>query len=243
MANQTQKIEEHTLKILKIVDESPSVKVFRVSLPTDAGIEFYAGQFFMVSFVEDSKIKDSRAYSIASSPMNKEYLEIALNRVGPFTIKLFQMAEGNLLKFKGPYGKFYFNEDLKNSLVLIGAGTGITPLMSLIRYCNDKKLINKVKFLYSVKTPSDIIYKNDLNKIKITNKNFDYAVTITRAEESHNWHGRKGRIDLEFLRENIDDIEGSVYYLCGSKEFVNSIIEMLESLGANKANIKTDIWG
>jgi ferredoxin-NADP reductase len=240
---QTQQVQEHVLRISKIIDETPSVKVFRMELPENANIDFYPGQFFMVSFVDDPEIKVSRAYSIASSPLNKKYLEIGLDKVGPFTTKLFSMKEGDLLKFKGPYGKFYFNEEMKNNLVLIAGGTGITPLMGIIRYCNDKKLHNKIKFIYSVKTAHDIMYRHDLEKIKNENKNFDYVVTVTRPNAEHNWKGRIGRIDIEFLKQNIEDIESSIYFLCGPKDFVHSIIEMLENSGVKKEKVKTDIWG
>ena len=240
---QSQQIQEYVLKISEIIDETPSVKAFRVEFPENANINFYPGQFFMVSFVDDPEIKTARAYSIASSPMQKGYLEIALNKVGPFTTKLFHAKPGDLLKFKGPYGKFFFNEEMKNNLVLIAGGTGITPLIGIIRYCTDKKLSNKIKFIYSVRTPDEIIYRDELEKIKKLNKNFDYAVTITRAEEKHDWKGISGRIDLELLKENIEDIEGSIYYLCGPKEFVDNIILMLQNLGVKKEQIKTDIWG
>ena len=237
-----QQIQEHILKISRIIDETPSVKAFRVDLPEGADIDFCPGQFFMVSFVDDAEIKTTRAYSIASSPLNNNYLEIALNRVGPFTTKLFSMKEGDLLKFKGPYGKVYFNEEIKNNIVLIAGGTGITPLIGIIRYCTDKNLSNKIKLIYSVKTPQDIIYKDDLEKIKNKNKNFDYVATVTRDGDS-GWKGAKGRINLNLLKENIEDVNGSICFLCGSKEFVHSIIEMLESLGVKKEQIKTDIWG
>ena len=239
----TQQIQEHILRISEIIDETPSVKVFRVDLPEDINIDFYPGQFFMVSFVDDVEIKTSRAYSIASSPLNKKYLEIGLDKVGPFTTKLFAMKEGDLLKFKGPYGKFYFNEYMKNNLVLIAGGTGITPLMGIIRYCYDKKLSNKIKFFYSVRTPHDIIYRDELEKIKKSNKNFDYVITVTRPNAEHNWKGRIERIDMDLLKQNIEDVENSIYFLCGPKGFVHSLIEMLESLGVKKEQIKTDIWG
>ena len=238
---QTQQIQENVLKISEVIDETPLVKIFRVELPEDIDTNFYPGQFFMVSFVDDTEIKTGRAYSIASSPLKKSYLEIALNKVGPFTTKLFQMKEGDLLKFKGPYGKFYFNEEMKNDLVLVAGGTGITPLIGIIRYCNDKKLNNKIRFIYSVKTPEEIIYRDELEKIKGSNANFDYVVTITRAENS--WRGKKGRVDLDLLKENIENVENCLYYLCGPKEFVDGIILMLQSLGAKKEQIKTDVWG
>ncbi len=238
-----QQVQEHILKIKEISDETPTVKSFKLELPINSNVDFYPGQFFMVSFVDDPEIKTARAYSIASSPMQKDYLEIALNKVAAFTVKMFQLKVGDLLKFKGPYGKFYFNEEMKNNLVLIAGGTGITPLIGIMRYCTDKKLSNKIKFIYSVRIPDEIIYKNELEKIKNLNKNFDYAVTITRSEENHNWNGRKGRIDLELLKNNIEDVENSIYYLCGPKEFVENIVSMLQSIGVKKEQIKTDVWG
>lgn len=239
---QLQQIKEFASKVIEIADETPTVKSFKIELP-DSSLSFYPGQFFMVSFQDDAEIKTARAYSIASSPMEKKYLEIALNKVGPFTTKMFQLKPGDLLKFKGPYGKFYFSEDIKNNLVLIAGGTGITPLIGIIRYCTDKCLSNKIRFIYSVRTPDEIIYKSELEKLKKINENFDYVVTITRAEDSHNWNSKKGRINLELLKESINDIENSLYFLCGPKEFVDSVISMLQSLGAKREQIKTDVWG
>ncbi len=240
----SQQVKEYILKISKIIDETRSVKAFRLGLPKGANISFYPGQFFMVSFV-DSEIKASRAYSIASSPANKKYIEIALNNAGGFTAKLFSMKKGGLLKFKGPYGKFYFNEEtkkIKSNLVLIAGGTGITALMSIIRYCNDKRLSNKIRLFYSVKTSSDIIYKKELDGIKKLNKNFDYIAAITR-EDSKNWKGRKGRIDSGLLKDNIMNIKENTYYSCGPNEFVHYITAMLIDLGIKKEQINANIWG
>ena len=232
-------IQEHKLKIIKIIDESPEVKTFRVQVP-NKDISFYAGQFFMVRF-EDS-IKMHRAYSIASSPEQKNYLDITMNLVAEFTHKLWKAEIGDILIFKGPYGKFFFAEEMKKNLVLIGGGLGITPLMSIIRLCMDKKLKNKIKLIYSARTPVDIVYHEEIKQQKNQNPNMDYVVTITRPQQEYNWQGRTGRIDLNLLKQNIEDID-SLYFLCGSLIFVKSIIAMLESLGIKKEQIKTDIWG
>jgi len=232
---------EHKLKIIEIIDEVPETKTYRVQIPNGNEITFYPGQFFMIRFEDDKTFQ--RAYSIASSPTQKNHIDITMDLVGKFTKKLWETKVNDYLIFKGPFGKFYFNEDMKNNLVLIGGGLGITPLMSIIRYCDDKKLQNKINFLYSVKTPKHILYNEELKKIKEQNPNFKYTVTITRPSEEQNWEGRTGRIDIDLLKQNIDDVENSLYYLCGPLEFVKSAIAMLESLGATKEQIKTDIWG
>ena len=237
---QPQQVKEFVSKVMKIADETPTVKSFKME-QLDAGLDFYPGQFFMVSFPNDAEIKTSRAYSISSSPMEKKYLEIALNKVGPFTAKMFQLKPGDSLKFKGPYGKFYFDESIKNNIVLIAGGTGITPLICIARHCTDKKLSNKIKFIYSVRTPDEIIYKNELEKIKNSNKNFDYVVTVTREEENQSWKGERGRIDLILLEESIENASENVYFLCGPNEFVHDIVGLLEAIGVKKEQIKTDV--
>lgn len=238
-----QQVQEHILRISEIRDETPTVKSFKVSLPENFDIDFLPGQFFMVSFPNDPQLKIARAYSIASSPMEKGYLEIALNKIGAFTTKMFDLKEGDLLKFKGPYGKFYFNENIKNDIILVAGGTGIAPLIGIIRYCTDKKLGNKIKLFYSVKNPEEIIFHDEIKKLKEKNSRFDYLITITRPEDHHIWDGKRGRIEQNLLEENIENISESVYFLCGSKEFVDDIIAMLQNIGVKREQIKTDVWG
>ena len=177
------KIEEYKLKIIKIIDECPEVKTFRVEILEGSDIVFKPGQFFMVRF-EDSKVFH-RAYSISSSPTQKDFMEITMDLVGEFTTKLFKSKVGDNLIFKVPYGKFYFTEQMKNNLVLIGGGLGITPLRSIIRYCTDKKLSNKINFIYSVRTPENIVYKEEFKKFKEENPNCNLTLTMTRPEPKH----------------------------------------------------------
>jgi len=235
-----QTIQEYKLKLIEIIDEAPDTKTFRVEIPSGIDIDFFPGQFFMVRFEDDKTFQ--RAYSIASSPTQKTHIDITMDLVHKFTHKLWETKVNDYLIFKGPYGKFYFNEEMNNNLILIGGGLGITPLMSIIRYCNDKKLQNKINFIYSVKTPEHIVYNEEFKKIKDENKNFDYIVTVTRPNDAK-WNGRTGRIDIDLLKQNIDNIENSLYYLCGPLEFIKAKIAMLESLGVKKEQIKTDIWG
>lgn len=235
-----QTIQDNKLKIIEIIDETLDTKTFRVEIPPGKNIPFFPGQFFMVRFDDPTF---HRAYSIASSPTQKNHIDITMDLVGEFTHKLWETKVGDYLIFKGPYGKFYFSEEMNNDLILIGGGLGITPLMSIITYCNDKKLQNKINLIYSVKTPKHIVYNEEIKKIKDENKNFDYIITVTRPNNGDNWDGRTGRIDEDLLKENIKDIQNSLYFICGPLKFIKSTIAMLESLSVKKDQIKTDIWG
>lgn len=234
--------QEHIVKILEVVQETPKIRLLRVERP--AGVEFFAGQFFMVSLIDDPEVKLGRAYSVASSPENKKHIEIGFDKIGLFTAKLFELKVGDTLKFKGPYGKFFFDESFAGEIVLIGAGTGVTPLMSIARQCANKKLPNTVKLLYSVRVPEEIAYAKELAEIKKHRPHFHYEATITRLEESsQKWDGKVGRIDEALLKNTIHHRHNCLVFICGAKEFVVSMIEILQKIGVSKEHIKTDVWG
>jgi len=177
-------IQEHIVVIKEVVQDTPQVRLLRVSRP--AGWDFLCGQFFMVSLADDPHTRVARAYSAASSPLEEEYIEIGFDKVGVLTTRLFGLKAGDALRFKGPYGKFFFDDPSEEDIVLIGAGTGITPLMSIARYCAEKPLPNA---------------------------------------------------------ELVANPDNSVAFICGPKEFVFSVIGMLERIGVGKERIKTDVWG
>jgi len=233
--------KEHVVKILEVLQETPKIRLLRVERPK--GIGFLAGQFFMVS-LHNSDAKIARAYSLSSSPSNENYLEIGFDKVGELTTKLFELNVGDKLKFKGPYGKFFFDEHTASEVILIGAGTGIAPLMSIIRQCGDKKLKNTIKLIYSVRVPEEIAYRKELEERKKHNPHLDYIVTVTRPEDTiYEWNGRLGRIDEELLKKTIVHPAKSIVFICGAKEFVFGMIEFLQKIGVSKEQIKTDVWG
>src|SRR3989344_4312135 len=191
-------VKEYDMRLLEVIQETTDVKIFRFEHPKDSDFRFYPGQFMMASFIGDPEIKYGRAYSIASSPENRKFLEFALDKVAKFTEKMFALEPGAVMKFKGRYGKFYFSEEMKDDIVLIAGGTGITPLIGIMRYCADRKLGNKLKLIYSVKHPESIVYRREFENLKNKNRNFEHVVTITRPEPGENWKGHTGRIDADF---------------------------------------------
>jgi len=190
---------KYKLKIKEIIDEAPNVKTFRMDLEGKA-IDFMPGQYFMISLEDD---KTRKPYSIASSPTDKEYIEITFNLVGEFTKKLFQLKEGNSLILEGPYGRMVFEEDSGKNIVLIAGGLGVVPLRSMIRYCKGKKLDNQITLIYSSKNEEDFIFRKEIEASGI-----EFISRITSD---------KGRIDRELLKKYAG--EDKVFYICGSLNF------------------------
>ena len=232
-------ITQFNSKILEIIEEAPEVKTIVLECPQD--FTFIAGQFIMLSFPGE---KLAKAYSIASSPFKKGKIELTI-RIEQYpeeelpkhlTPRLGNIGEGAELTIKGPYGKFTLDET-KDNLCFLAAGTGIAPLMSMIRYCLDKNLKKNITLINSNKTPEHIIYKEELAAIK--NK-IQMIQTITRSAGNHNHHN--GRIDKPLLESSIKNKE-AMFYICGPNEMVKQAKQTLQELMIPQEQVHVELWG
>jgi NAD(P)H-flavin reductase len=217
-------------KVIKIIDESENIK--SVILEKPENFNYLPGSFAMISVnVNDGFIK--RAFSFSSSPTeNNLKITIKLNQEGVFTPYIFnQLKINDIIQIKGPYGKMTFNDE-ENNIILIAAGTGFAPMRSIIKYCHDKKLKNKLYLYYSTKTKNEILFKKDLNDFK-NNDLFNLNIHLTQEENNEFKFGRIKNEEI-FLNEN------SLYYICGHKKFVLEITKFLKNKNIN--NIKIEAW-
>ena len=239
-------------RIVEIIPQTHDTAVFRFSVPDN--FDYYAGQFVMLRVdmkeANGFKIRDNknpsqiRAFSIASTPTQKGYVETAIKAEedGFVSVYMNKVAEvGDAIKVSGPYGKFYFKEDMGDEVVLLGAGSGITPLIGILRYIAAKNLQTKAMLVYSNKTPQDIVYKKDLEDLSKT-PNIKIVNTITRSKEEHKWEGETGRISEELIKKNVPDITKPLYYICGSPEFSHTMESMLVKMGVPNGRVHKENW-
>ncbi len=229
-------------KITKVIQETPDTKTFRIGLGEP--LDFLPGQFVMAGLeldVDGEKKMIKRAYSIASSP-EKDYVEITFNLYpqGQFSPHLYKLKEGDSLFIEGPYGNFFFKEDIGRNIVFIGAGAGLTPLMCIIRHIIDRNLPIKFTLIYSVKKPENVIYKQELLDLE-RNKKLEFNLTITRPDGTE-WTGRTGRINKEMIKELVKDLNGQNFYMCGPPEMIEGTVKILEELGVDKERINREQW-
>lgn len=237
------------MKITTIKQETPDAKTFRFENIGQERMNFKPGQFAMVHDIEvveqGQKKKVNRAYSIASSPLNK-YIELVIKAEphGLASLKwINEVKVGEQYEVKGPFGKFLYSEEMKGDVVLIGAGSGIAPLRSIAHYITEKKLPIKIHLLYSNKTQQDIIMKDEFLALEEDHNNFEVEFTLTREPENSDWEGHRGRIDYEFLEDCIGFLEDKLYYLCGPKEFVTTMEMLLKEHNVPAEKIKKEIYG
>lgn len=218
--------ETHNVKCLKIKPEKPII--------------FKPGQFIMVNhktIKDGNSIEIKRAYSIASSPLNKNYIELAfdIKEKGIVSPYLYLLKIKDSIDISEPNGFFTFDDNMKEDIILIGAGTGITPLIGISRYITERKLPNNITLIYCCKTKHDIIYYNEIKAMK--NKRFNYHITLT---QDNDWSGLKGRIDSNILKSIIKDFNNKLFFICGPPRMVLDTSKLLQQLGVSKEKIKIE---
>lgn len=230
------------MEVEKVFQETPDTKTLRIKLSKP--MNFVSGQFVMAGLnMEESGLEKlvKRAFSIASSPLQKDFIDLTFNLYpeGKLSPCMYRLKEGGSVYIEGPYGKFNFKEADGMDLVFLGAGTGITPLMSMIRFMEGKKIPNKKTLIYSVKRPENIVYHKEL--AEMGNNGLNLLLTITRPE-GNGWNGHTGRIDRDMIKNSVINLENSVFYMCGPPEMIEGTVKILEELGVPKERINREQW-
>ncbi len=222
------------LKLLNKIKETEDTISLRFS--KNDNFHFKPGQF-LTFILKDSEGELRRPYSISTSPNDKE-LEITIKKIfnGRATKILFNdVKEGDTLEALGPYGLFAYDNENVKKIVHIAAGSGIAPIRSIIRYIVRNKPEIKQTLLYSNKTPDEIIFKKELEKLPI-----ECVFTVTRYEVGE-WVGLIGRFNKETLKNYI--WENTLYFICGPPLFVDSMASMLKELNVDAKAIRTERYG
>jgi ferredoxin-NADP reductase len=182
-----------------------------------------------------------RCYSICSSPLRTDYVEITPKRSKDGYASDFlneRAMPGLVIPASGPAGQFYFDEAVHNDIVLIAAGSGITPMIAMLRYIEERGLSVPVTLLYSVRTSRDIIFEREL--LRLTRSLAQFRLVFTLSAADADWKGHKGRLTKEFLVERIVDFRSSTFFLCGPAGFMQHASELLKEQGVSADRIKQE---
>jgi len=229
--------------IIKSIDrQTKDVKVFKLTPVVAEKLSFKPGMFISLGFEHDGKKFGPKPYSVSSSPLAADHLEITVKKVGDFTQALFRLEEGAKVTVQGPMGKFVLDEPVPKNLVLLAAGTGIAPLLSILRYAQDSGKAGKITLFYSCKTQNCILHKDEIDH-RAQKDDFTVINTLTREPEGSNWQGHSGRICEEMLKRHLHDAKNAHCYICGPAAFVKDVEQTLKDAGVPVANIKKEQWG
>ncbi|GAA5208971.1 ferredoxin reductase [Microbacterium kyungheense] len=230
-------------RVVEVADATPSARVLRVTVPGWAGSE--AGQHVDIRLTAEDGYQAVRSYSLGSYGAS-ETIELAVDEipegeVSPYLVR--DVRPGDELEVKGPLGGYFvWRPGGADPVQLIAGGSGVVPLVAIARAAKDAGAAASLRLLYSVRTPTDAIYRDELNGSAADG---GVAVTwrYTRAAPD-GWEGAVGRIDAEALRAAAwPPDRRPIVYVCGPTGFVEHVADALVELGHAPERIKTERFG
>jgi len=232
------------LKVSEIIEETPSTKTLRMVSESGYLPPFQAGQYVNL-FVEAQGVRSSRPYSIASAPTQRAYYDLTVKAVPDGFVSLYLLEEvkpGDRLSSTGPAGGFFHNPlSHSNEVVYLAGGSGITPMMSMIRELTDRGLDRQVHLFYGSRMPEDIIYREELERLAEAHDNFKLDFVISEPEEGY--RGLTGFIDANLLQDRLGDLRKKTFFLCGPEAMYKFCQKELEGLGLRRKQIRVEVYG
>jgi ferredoxin-NADP reductase len=222
-----------TVTVTNIKDETSNAKTFRFAL--DHPSAHRAGQHYVLRLTAPDGYTASRSYSVASPPDGTNEFELTIERLEEGEVSTFMhdaVEVGDELEVRGPIGGFFvWNAD--TPALLVGGGSGVVPLMAMLRLARREQRSHLVKLLVSVRTPADLYYADEL-------PGPETAVIYTREAPSPSPRaaGRLTRDDLAPLVQS--DATG---FVCGSSAFADAAGMLLMKLGVGADRIRIERFG
>lgn len=229
----------------QIVQQTPSIKSFflRLSKP----FAHIAGQHVDVRLTAPDGYSAMRSYSIASSAISSPTIELAIERLPDGEVSSFfhdVAAIGDEIELRGPLGgHFLWPEPAADAVLLIGAGSGLVPLMAMIRQRGLSPAV-PTALLLSARTAADVLFSEELHSIEISDAAFVLALAITREEPIRATDFAR-RIDYVMVQEIVARLhrKPKQVFVCGSNSFVNTAVEGALLAGLEASIIKTERYG
>ena len=229
--------------------ETPHAKSITLDVPHWTGHR--AGQHVDVRLTADDGYQVERSYSIASAPAEAPRVTLTVERlddgeVSPYLVD--ELRVGDKLELRGPIGGYFVWEaNSGDPLLLVAGGSGIVPLMAMLRQRAAVGSTVPARLLYSSRAYDEIIYRDELDHLVITGTTtgtmLEVAHTLTRMQPP-GWTGYHRRIDREMLRDVAWPVEQRpLAFVCGPTPFVETAAASLVALGYVPARIKTERFG
>lgn len=231
-------------EVVEVVPETPRTKSLVLDVPDWEGHK--AGQHVDVRLTAPDGYQTQRSYSIASAPED-ERLVLTVDRlddgeVSPYLTDVLMAADK--LELRGPIGGYFTWEEGDGSpLLLVGGGSGVVPLMAMIRHRAAVGSDVPCRLLYSSRSYEEIIYRKELENLAAADGSLEVIHTLTRSSPE-GWSGYHRRIDAEMLAEVAWTPEESpLTFVCGPTPLVEAAGAALVGLGHGPARVKTERFG
>jgi ferredoxin-NADP reductase len=220
--------------VTSIRRETPRVKSFVIALPM--WLEHLPGQHYEVRLTAADGYRAQRSYSIASSPLDTGEIELTVERLADGEVSVYMhdvLREGDEIEVRGPFAS-YFVWRGESPTLLLGGGSGVVPLMSMLRHRRLVAPSLPMRLVYSVRSPEEVIYAEETKS--------DTLLAFTRSAPD-GWPGRVGRIDAELIGAAAEGFLPGTAFVCGTNGFVEAAVGLVLSAGFPAPAIRTERFG
>ncbi|MBC6610904.1 ferredoxin reductase [Hymenobacter sp. BT507] len=240
------KLDWQRATVTAIHAETPRVKTFTLSLPH--WTPHLPGQHYTLRLTAPDGYQAERSYSVASPPEQPDEIELTVEAVeeGEVSGYLFEGVEvDDELEVRGPIGGYFVWRATATArpLLLVAGGSGVVPLMAMLRHRQRAMLRNPTVLLFSIRTPEEVIYRQELEAMTASDPTFTLLLDYTR-QAPDGWSGYHRRIDTALLTEVVKRFAAAPEcYVCGPTGLVESVATGLQNLGLPAEDIRTERFG
>ena len=237
----------HKVNIQEVIRETADAVslVFKIPGNLKAKFAFHSGQYLTLKkTINGEEVR--RAYSICSSPSDS-YLKVAIKAVENGTFSTYattELKEGNFIEISEPEGKFILEPKAHKNYVAFAAGSGITPILSMIKDVLSNETTSTFTLIYGNKTAEDTIFKSELDALKEENsERFNLHYICSREQQEGALFGRIDKAHTNFyINNSYKNISFDAAYLCGPEEMINEVSTTLIERGFAKENIHFELF-
>jgi ferredoxin-NADP reductase len=231
-----------TVKALRV--ETVDVKTLTLALPDWTAHR--PGQHYDVRLTAEDGYSSQRSYSVASEPERTGEIDITVERIGDGEVSPYlddTVIVGDRFEVRGPIGGYFvWDKSIDGPLLLVAGGSGIVPLMAMLRHRAAAGVKDPARLLYSSRTYEQIIYGQELEMLA-RKDGLTISHTLTRSQPA-GWKGYTRRIDDAMLKEVSGQLgRGALAYICGPTALVEVAADGLERVGLPAERIRTERFG
>ena len=236
-------VKQYLCTVTEIEDLTDKIKRIRLELPQGSQLDYKPGQYVQIltPIYKESDEEVYRAYSITTPPSSKNAVELFIGYIpeGICTTYIHKYLKiGDKLNIIGPFGDFQYVHSHKE-MILAAIGTGMSPIMSILRYMKENNIDRKVTFFFGARTRPDMYMMDVLEELENTMDNFTLITCLSRPTETCNWQGETGRV-TNLIEKYVENGHNKEAYLCGNPPMIDSVVKILKEKGFKDEDILYD---
>jgi len=231
--------QELKVTVMKIEDVTSDIKYVFLRLDEPASIKFKPGQYVQFKIPETDEF---RAYSIASSPLHNNLIELVVRLVpsGLCSSYIHEALDVNdKITLTGPFGDFYLREDSQRDIICIGGGCGMAPIRSILLYLKEKGMPRSVMYFFGARSKKDLFFTEELRALEAEFRNFRYIPALSEPKPQDNWDGETGFV-TQVVERVMPGGSSQEAYLCGPPPMIDASIKVLTQKGVEDVYIYYD---